>query len=76
MKSLALGLVATGALVVATAVPALAQVDVYTGPGGVGVQVGPRGHYHGGPRYYDQESGWRAGHRVYDRHRHYDHDED
>ena len=34
MTKLVLGLAAVGALVAATAVPALAQVDVYVGPGG------------------------------------------
>jgi hypothetical protein len=37
MKKLALGAVAAGALVAATAVPALAQVGVYAGPGGISV---------------------------------------
>ena len=43
MTKLALGLVAVGALVAATAVPALAQVDVYVGPGGF--SVGTPGYY-------------------------------
>lgn len=58
MKKLALGLIAAGALVTATALPAMAQVGVYAGPGGIGVGVGPvgvgvgPGPYYGGP-YYD-----------------------
>jgi hypothetical protein len=47
MTKLALGLAAVGALVAATAVPALAQVDVYVGPGGF--SVGTPGYYYGGP---------------------------
>ena len=41
MRKLAIGLVAVGALVTATALPAAAQVGVYAGPGGIGVGVGP-----------------------------------
>ena len=44
MKKLALGAIAAGALVAATAVPALAQVDVYAGPRGVGVDIGAPGY--------------------------------
>jgi hypothetical protein len=58
MRKLALGLVAAGAVFAATAAPAMAQVGVYAGPGGIGVGVGPvgvgvgPGPYNGGP-YYD-----------------------
>jgi hypothetical protein len=75
MRKLALGLVAAGALVTATALPAAAQVGVYAGPGGVGVGVGPvgvgvgPGPYYDGPYrdgYYDYAGpgpGWYDGHR-------------
>jgi hypothetical protein len=80
MKRLALGLVAAGALVTATAAPALSQVDIYTGPGGVGVQLGaPR--YYDGPRHYrGGYDEYAPGYRGYGRpgwHRgHYDRDDD
>ena len=56
MRKLVLGVVTTGALVAAAAVPAMAQVGAYVGPGGVGVGVGPFGvgvgpGYYGGPYY-------------------------
>jgi len=61
MKKLALGLVAAGALFTATALPALAQVGVYAGPGGVGVELGWPGYY-GAPYYpygyYNYAPGW------------------
>ena len=62
MKKLALGAIAAGALVAATAVPALAQVGVYAGPGGIGVDIGTPGYYYGGPYrgYYNYAPGWRA----------------
>jgi hypothetical protein len=62
MKKLALGAIAAGALVAATAVPALAQVDVYAGPGGIGVDVGTPGYSYGRPDrgYYNYAPGWRA----------------
>jgi hypothetical protein len=76
MRKLALGLVAAGALVTATALPAAAQVGVYAGPGGIGVGVGPvgvgPGPYYDGPYrdgYYDYAGpgyrgpGWSDGHR-------------
>ena len=70
MTKLALGLAAVGALVAATAVPALAQVDVYVGPGGF--SVGTPGYYGGPYRGYDAygpgyryHPGW---HRHYYRH--------
>lgn len=63
MKKLALGLVAAGALVTATAVPAMAQIGVYAGPGGFGVGIGAPGYYYGGGPYYgggyyDYAPGW------------------
>jgi len=62
MKKLALGAVAAGGLVAATAVPALAQVGVYAGPGGISVGVGTPGYYYGGRYrgYYNYAPGWRA----------------
>jgi hypothetical protein len=39
-------------MLVAAAVPALAEVGVYAGPRGVGVDVGTPGRYHGGPHGY------------------------
>jgi hypothetical protein len=73
MKKLALGAIAAGALVAATAVPALAQVDVYAGPRGVGVDIGAPG-YHDGPGpyhrgYYNHAPGWNGDVRA---HRHHD----
>ena len=60
MKKLALGAVAAGALVAATAVPALAQVGVYAGPGGISVGAGTPGYYYGGRyrAYYNYAPGW------------------
>jgi len=52
MKKLALGLVAAGALFTATAVPDMAQIGVYAGPGGIGVGVGAPGPYYYGRPYY------------------------
>ena len=57
MKKIALGLVTAAAAF--TAVPAMAQIGFYAGPGGVGVGVGVRGPYYDcgyygcGRRYYD-----------------------
>ena len=51
MMKLAFGAIAA-ALVAATAVPALAQVGVYAGPGGVGVDIGTPGYYYGHGPYY------------------------
>ena len=78
MKKLALGLVAASALVSATAVPALAQVGVYAGPGGFGVELGAPGYTYGGPNYpygyYDDAPGWNGGYYAPDRRGHrYDH---
>jgi hypothetical protein len=69
MKKFALGAIAAGALVAATAVPALAEVGVYAGPRGVGVDVGTPGHYHGGRGYYNYAPGWRHHHDWEGRHR-------
>jgi hypothetical protein len=70
MKKLALGAIAAGALVAATAVPALAEMGVNVGPRGVGVHVGTPGHYHGVPHgYYNYAPGWRS-HHDWDGHRH------
>ena len=44
MKKIALGLVTAAA--VFTAVPAMAQIGFYAGPGGVGVGVGAPGPYY------------------------------
>jgi len=55
MKKLAFG-IATAAVLLAT-VPAMAQVDLYAGPGGVGVQFGP-GYEH---RYHDYYGGYPYG---------------
>jgi len=73
MKKLALGAIAAGALVAATAVPALAQVDVYAGPGGISVGVGTPGYYYGGPYrgYYNYAPGWRYRHHGWYGHRYY-----
>jgi hypothetical protein len=62
MKKLAFGAIAAGALFAVTAVPALAQVDVYVGPGGIGVDVGtPRYHDGGSYRaYYNYAPEWQA----------------
>ncbi len=67
MKKLALG-IATAA-VVFTAVPAMAQVGFYAGPGGVGVQFGPP-YYNTYPYdgYYDYYGGSWPGHPVWHRH--------
>ena len=74
MKKLTFGAIAAPAFVAATAAPALAQVGVYAGPGGIGVDVGAPGYDYGGPYrgYYDYAPGWRAyrhhgwyGHRQY-----------
>ena len=69
MKKLAVGAIALGALVVATAVPALAEVDVYAGPRGVSVDVGTR-HRSSPHSYYNYAPGWREHHRDWRGHRH------
>jgi hypothetical protein len=58
MKKIALGLVA--AATIFTAVPAMAQVGFYAGPGGVGIQFDPPHRY-----YYDYDNGY-APYRYYD----------
>jgi hypothetical protein len=61
LKKIALGLVA--AATIFTAVPAMAQVGFYAGPGGVGIGVGVPGPYYDcgyygcGRRYYDYYGG-------------------
>lgn len=60
MRKLALGVVAAATLLTA-AVPAMAQVGIYAGPGGVGVGFGGPywgGHPYGG--YYDYYGGPRV----------------
>jgi hypothetical protein len=54
MRKLALGVVAAATLLTA-AVPAMAQIGFYVGPGGVGVGVGQPygGYYYDAPRAYD-----------------------
>jgi len=61
MRKLAYGLVAAGALVVATALPALAQVDVYVGPGGF--SIGTPGYY--GSPYYGYDRPYHGGYYAY-----------
>ena len=71
MKKLALGIVAAATLLMAAA-PAMAQVGIYAGPGGVGVGIGapyygyPNGYYdyYGGPGVV-VTPGW---HRQWHRH--------
>ena len=50
MKKIALGILAAATLF--TAVPAMAQVGFYAGPGGVGIGVGAPGPYYGDSGYY------------------------
>jgi hypothetical protein len=50
MKKIALGILAAATLF--TAVPAMAQVGFYAGPGGVGIGVGAPGPYYGDCGYY------------------------
>jgi hypothetical protein len=74
MKKLVLGLTAAAAIAL-TAAPALAQVEFYAGPGGIGVGVsgpyyGNYGYYGRPYGYYNYAPGWR-GHRHYYHHRHY-----
>ena len=77
MRKLALGIAAAGAFVTTTAVPALAQVGVYAGPGGFGVELGAPGVYYAAPgyayRYY--EPGWNGYYArpAWHGHRHYGH---
>jgi hypothetical protein len=74
MKKLVLGLTAAAEIAL-TAAPALAQVEFYAGPGGIGVGVGGPYYgnygYYGRPHgYYNYAPGWR-GHHHYYHHRHY-----
>jgi hypothetical protein len=68
MKKLAIGAIAVGALVAATAVPALAEVGVYAGPRGVGVDVGM--HHRGPPHSYYNYAPGRDHHHDWRGHRH------
>ena len=63
MKKLALGIFAAATLLTA-AVPAMAQVGFYAGPGGVGVGFGAPGYYdyYGGPPGVYVAPGWRYHH--------------
>jgi hypothetical protein len=74
MKKLTLG-IATAALLLTAAAPAMAQVGIYAGPSGLGVQFGgPYGGYNSYPYggYYDSYTGpvW-PGHRVWHGHAHF-----
>jgi hypothetical protein len=64
MRRLTLGLVAAGALIVAGAAPAAAQVGVYIGPGGIGVEAVPPGYYYG-PGPYNGYYAYAPGYRFY-----------
>jgi hypothetical protein len=57
MKKLALG-IATAAVLMGAAAPAMAQVGFYAGPGGVGVGVGAPGSYYGDCGYYNNCGGY------------------
>lgn len=58
MKKTALGILAAATLFTATAVPAMAQVGFYAGPGGIGIGVGPPVYgYDYAPGYYDYYGG-------------------
>jgi len=77
MRKVTLGLAAAAAIFSFSAVPAVAQVGVYAGPGGFGVQLGAPGYYDGGPYpygYYDyyggpawgwHHPGWHHWHRFH-----------
>ena len=73
MKKLALGLATAAGLLIVAAVPAMAQVDFYAGPGGFDVELGAP-YYYGGVYpyrgYYDyyRGPGWVHHHGW---HRHY-----
>lgn len=68
MKKLVLGLTAATAIAL-TAAPALAQVDFFAGPGGVGIEFGaPYGYYYSYPYGYGYAPGWRW-HQYYHHHR-------
>jgi hypothetical protein len=55
MKKIALGIIA--AATIFTAVPAMAQVGFYAGPGGIGIGVGPPAYDYYAPGYYDYYGG-------------------
>jgi len=61
MKKIAFGIIA--AATICSAVPAMAQVGFFAGPGGVGVGVAPApsyggcGYYNNCPGYYDYYAG-------------------
>jgi hypothetical protein len=57
MRKIALGIVAAATLFTATAVPAMAQVGFYAGPGGIGIGVGPPAYDGYGSGYYDYYGG-------------------
>jgi hypothetical protein len=58
MKKLALG-IATAAVLMGAAAPAMAQVGFYAGPGGIGVGVGAPGPYYSGDcGYYNNCGGY------------------
>jgi hypothetical protein len=58
MKKLALG-IATAVLLATAAVPAMAQVGFYAGPGGVGIDVGaPAPYYYDNCGYYGCGGGY------------------
>jgi hypothetical protein len=61
MRKLTLSIAA--AAVVFTAAPALAQ-GIYVGPGGFGVDVGPRPYYRDYREYRDYPPGWSRGHHY------------
>jgi len=69
MRKLALGLMAAGTLGVATIAPAAAQVGVYAGPGGFGVELGAPGYYYGPAPY----AGYYAYAPEWNGYRHYRH---
>jgi hypothetical protein len=56
MRKLALGIVAAATLLMAAA-PAMAQIGVYAGPGGVGVGIGAPPYYGPPYGYYDYYGG-------------------
>ena len=81
MKKIMLGLVA--AATIFTAVPAMAQIGFYAGPGGVGVGIGAPGPYYHRcgfdypcRRYYDYYDGPRVMVRPGWHERHWHHDWD
>ncbi|HEY1979058.1 MAG TPA: hypothetical protein VGH13_03150 [Xanthobacteraceae bacterium] len=57
MKKLALG-IATAAVLMGAAAPAMAQIGFYAGPRGVGVGVGAPGPYYSDCGYYNNCGGY------------------